>query len=208
MHGASEQGTTQDDVCAANAPDATGDEESFEHSVKRVLNIAQHPDPDAFCTVTAAAPGEQKAVEHVITYTFPRSVAPHGSFLNDFQVYPFGQYINLTDTSALNIQPYLIIYSIRDATSYRVLQSQTSHMHRIETATLQHYAHADTSPSVWDLMDKNMPSRVVRVSSRKSVSDGQSCDAHCSVRLTAFAESSLAVLVPGQRSVARPRPLR
>lgn len=200
-------------------------------------------------SVSSSAPSEGTLEPTpVVSYTFPRSVAPRGSFLNDFQVDPSGEFIYITDTSTINMQPCLVAYSVLAGTSHRILQGHasmlggsyflrfggivtsllgvigfntavdglsldrtgsylyysavtSSDMWRIEVGALQHYCRAGTSLETLRRLDANLPSRVVKVSSGKPVSDGQSCDAEGNIWLTAFSENAIAVLIPRHAGV-------
>lgn len=179
----------------------------------------------------------------IVSFSFSRAVAPRGSFLNDFQVDPGGNFVYLTDTSTINGQPCLVVVSLGDGTAHRLLQGHasmlggsyflrfggvvtsllgtigfntgvdglsldrkgaylffsavtSSDMYRIEVGTLQHYCRAGTSDETLRRLNAQLPGRVVRVSSGKPVSDGQSCDAAGNIWLTAFSENALAVLKP------------
>jgi len=54
-------------------------------------------------------------------YSFPSKIAGFGSLLNDFNVSPDGNYIYIADTSIVAAVPAIIFFSIRDKTSYRLL---------------------------------------------------------------------------------------
>lgn len=62
----------------------------------------------------------------VLEYLFPREVAGFGSFLNDFQVDPSGQFVYIADTSIVAGTPGLVIFSLNDKKSYKVLESHPS----------------------------------------------------------------------------------
>lgn len=64
--------------------------------------------------------------ELVKQYVFPNNVAGFGSMLNDFQVDPSGNFIYIADTSMIALTPALIVYSVVDDVSYRILSSHES----------------------------------------------------------------------------------
>ena len=59
-------------------------------------------------------------------YSFPSDVAGIGSFLNDFQIDPTGDYIYIADTSIIASTPALIIFSVKTLKSYRLLSKHPS----------------------------------------------------------------------------------
>lgn len=59
-------------------------------------------------------------------YSFPSDVAGFGSMLNDFQVDPKGEYIYIADTSLVGASPALVVYSIAQQRSFRILDSHPS----------------------------------------------------------------------------------
>ncbi|CAM9134803.1 unnamed protein product, partial [Ectocarpus fasciculatus] len=62
----------------------------------------------------------------IFSYDFPSDVAGMGSFLNDFQVDADGDFIYIADTSMLRGDPGLIVFSVQQRTSVRVLSSHSS----------------------------------------------------------------------------------
>jgi hypothetical protein len=67
-----------------------------------------------------------QADTHYLNYSFPSNVAGFGSMLNDFQVDPTGQFIYIADTSILGGTPSLVVFSIADQRSHRILSSHHS----------------------------------------------------------------------------------
>jgi sugar lactone lactonase YvrE len=59
-------------------------------------------------------------------YVFPSSVAGFGSMLNDFQVDPSGNFIYIVDTGIVSTTPAIVVYSVRDDRSYRILSQHSS----------------------------------------------------------------------------------
>lgn len=59
-------------------------------------------------------------------YSFPSKIAGFGSMLNDFNVSPDGNYIYMADTSIVGGSPAIIVFSVRDKTSYRLLNGHQS----------------------------------------------------------------------------------
>jgi hypothetical protein len=49
-----------------------------------------------------------------------------GSMLNDFSINENGQYLYIADTSILAQTPAIIVYSVQENTSYRLLSSLSS----------------------------------------------------------------------------------
>eukprot|EP01039_Chlorochromonas_danica_P005806 gene5806-6394_t len=72
------------------------------------------------------------AGEIIHEYVFPAEVAGFGSMLNDFQVDPKGEWIYIADTSILGVRPALVIYSITDRRSWRVLDDEPA-LHGLST---------------------------------------------------------------------------
>jgi len=68
--------------------------------------------------------GEESDIP-VVKHTFPTHVAGFGSMLNDFQIDPTGETIYIVDTSIVGQNPGIIIFSIQDNRSYRVLSSDS-----------------------------------------------------------------------------------
>ena len=64
--------------------------------------------------------------ELVHQYTFPGEVAEKGSFLNDLQVHPNGQYVYIADVSFFGKNPGIVVYDIQNKKSWRVLESHPS----------------------------------------------------------------------------------
>ena len=62
----------------------------------------------------------------IISYDFPANVAGVGSMLNDFVVDPTAKYIYIADTSIVAATPALVVFSIDDRRSYRILSSHPS----------------------------------------------------------------------------------
>lgn len=64
-------------------------------------------------------------VSHSLTvdYSFPKDVAGFGSMLNDFNISPDNKFIYIADTSFLSSTPALIVYSILQSKSYRLLSA-------------------------------------------------------------------------------------
>lgn len=59
-------------------------------------------------------------------YVFPASVAGLGSMLNDFHVDPAGEYIYLVDTGIVSLTPSLVVYSVLEDRSFRILSGHSS----------------------------------------------------------------------------------
>ena len=59
----------------------------------------------------------------VYEYVFPKEVAGAGSFLNDFQVDPSGDFIYIVDTSFVANTPAIIIFDVTMKKSYRILHN-------------------------------------------------------------------------------------
>lgn len=59
-------------------------------------------------------------------WEIPRSVAPRGSYLQDFQVAPDGRHVFLADVSALAKRPALVVYDVGSGTGKRVLERDPS----------------------------------------------------------------------------------
>lgn len=59
-------------------------------------------------------------------YLFPSNVAGPGSFLKDFQVDPSGDFLYILDSSVIGNRPALIVFSIKERLSYRLLDSHQS----------------------------------------------------------------------------------
>ena len=59
-------------------------------------------------------------------YSFPSNIAGIGSFLNDFQIDPSGDYIYIADTSIIGASPALIIFAVKTLKSYRLLSKHPS----------------------------------------------------------------------------------
>ena len=62
----------------------------------------------------------------VHSYTFPSKVAPIGSFFNDLQVSPDGEYVYVADVSFFGKKPGLAVYHIASGESWRVLDGHES----------------------------------------------------------------------------------
>lgn len=59
-------------------------------------------------------------------YDFPRSLVPHGSFLNDLQVSPDGRYVFIADSSMFALDPALLIVDTASGRTRRVLAGHRS----------------------------------------------------------------------------------
>ncbi len=59
-------------------------------------------------------------------YDFPRSLAPRGSFLNDFQVSDDGRYVFIADSSIFGLDPALLIVDTESGRTRRVLAGHRS----------------------------------------------------------------------------------
>jgi sugar lactone lactonase YvrE len=66
--------------------------------------------------------------EIVHDYTFPRSVAPRGSFVQDLQVDSRGEWVYLADVSFWGKRPGIIVYDVRNRSARRVLDRHASVM--------------------------------------------------------------------------------
>lgn len=64
--------------------------------------------------------------ELIAEHIFDSSVAGIGSMLNDFQIDPSGKYIYIADTSIVGASPAIILYSIENGNSFRILNKHTS----------------------------------------------------------------------------------
>ncbi len=64
--------------------------------------------------------------EIVHAFDFPRSVAPLGSHLNDFQVDPQGRRIYIADASIVAKRPALVVYDLATRTARRLLEDDVS----------------------------------------------------------------------------------
>ncbi len=92
-----------------------------------LLDFVQHGtagSPALYGIQLAKSPGQ--ADTHYLNYSFPSNVAGFGSMLNDFQVDPKGQFIYIADTSILGGTPALVVFSIADQRSHRILSSHHS----------------------------------------------------------------------------------
>ena len=62
----------------------------------------------------------------VIKHTFPKAVAGMGSMLNDFAISIDGRIVYIADTSILAQSPAILVYSVEENLSYRLLSSLPS----------------------------------------------------------------------------------
>lgn len=76
--------------------------------------------------VFALSQSEEERDRLQFEYTFPRSVAGVGSFLNDLQIDAQGEWVYIADTSTLAMTPALVVFNSISRTSYRVLSSHPS----------------------------------------------------------------------------------
>ncbi|MEO1713275.1 MAG: L-dopachrome tautomerase-related protein [Bacteroidota bacterium] len=64
--------------------------------------------------------------EIVHDYAFTPSIAPIGSFFNDFSISPDGQWIYIADVNFFGKKPALIVYDIENKRARRLLENHTS----------------------------------------------------------------------------------
>jgi len=92
--------------------------------LKNILYLLDHCEMGFLCVPTLTGLSiDSKAV--VSKHVFD-GVAGRGSFLNDFQISPQGDFMYLSDTSILSKTPSLIVYDVQRDTSYRVLSEHHS----------------------------------------------------------------------------------
>jgi hypothetical protein len=92
-----------------------------------LLDFAQHGtsgSPKLFSFQLAQTPTQPD--HSFLDYEFPPSVAGFGSMLNDFVVDPTGQFIYIADTSLIAATPALVVFSIKERRSHRILSSHES----------------------------------------------------------------------------------
>jgi sugar lactone lactonase YvrE len=92
---------------------------------KNILYLLDHCEMGFLCRPTLTGLSiNSKAV--VSKHVFEDSVAGRGSFLNDFQIDPRGEFMYFSDTSILAKTPSLIVYDVQRDSSYRVLSEHPS----------------------------------------------------------------------------------
>ena len=92
-----------------------------------LLDFAQHGTVGTPKLLGIQLDTAKSSKEHVVfSYDFPRDVAGFGSMLNDFVVDPKGQFIYIADTSIVAGTPALVVFSISEKRSYRLLSSHSS----------------------------------------------------------------------------------
>jgi hypothetical protein len=69
---------------------------------------------------------EGESDRYLFNYSFPKEVAGFGSFLNDFQIDQDSEYIYIADTSIVGGDPAVVVFSVSDMRSYRLLSSHSS----------------------------------------------------------------------------------